>query len=50
MAKMVKDVYCLVDGKTKLVKAGEDAPKADEAKLVEKGYAIKVESKTANKK
>lgn len=50
MAKMVKDVYCLVDGKTKLVKTGEDAPKSDEAKLVEKGYAVKVESKTTTKK
>ena len=55
MAKMVKDVYCLVDGKTKLVKVGEDAPKADapkadEAKLVEKGYAVKVEPKTTAKK
>lgn len=50
MAKMVKDVYCLVDGKTKLVKIGEDAPKADEAKLVAKGYAVKADSKPATKK
>lgn len=40
MAKMVKDVYCCVNGKTVLVKSGEDAPKGDSEKLIKKGYAI----------
>jgi len=49
---MLKDVYCVVDGKTALVKVGEDAPKADSEKLVKKGYAIeevKVETKPTTK-
>lgn len=50
MAKMIKDVYCLVDGKTALIKAGEDAPKGDSEKLVKKGYAVEVEVKTETKK
>lgn len=40
MAKMLKDVYCVVDGKTVLVKVGEDAPKSESEKLVKKGYAV----------
>jgi hypothetical protein len=51
MAKMLKDVYCLVDGKTALIKTGEDAPKGDSEKLVKKGYAVEVEvKKTETKK
>lgn len=52
MAKMLKDVYCVVDGKTVLVKVGEDAPKADSEKLIKKGYAVedvKVETKPTPK-
>lgn len=48
MAKMLKDVYCVVDGETVLVKVGEDAPKSESEKLVKKGYAVedvKAESK-----
>lgn len=50
MVKMLKDVYCLVDGKTALIKTGEDAPKGDSEKLVKKGYAVEVEVKTETKK
>ncbi|QDP52635.1 MAG: hypothetical protein Tp185DCM00d2C31949991_20 [Prokaryotic dsDNA virus sp.] len=50
MAKMLKDVYCLVDGKTALIKTGEDAPKGDSEKLVKKGYAVDVEVKAETKK
>lgn len=52
MAKMLKDVYCVVDGKTVLVKVGEDAPKSESEKLVKKGYAVedvKAESKSEPK-
>lgn len=52
MAKMLKDVYCVVDGKTALVKVGEDAPKSESEKLVKKGYAVedvKAESKSEPK-
>jgi len=50
MAKMVKDVYCLVDGKTTLVKVGEDAPKSASEKLIKKGYAVEVKQETKSKK
>lgn len=39
MAKMVKEVYGHKDGKTVLLKVGDEAPKELADKLVAKGYA-----------
>jgi len=50
MAKLIKDVYCVVDGKTVLVKVGEDAPKNVSEQLIAKGYAVESEKKTSKKK